>query len=590
MRSLQHIASAALLCAPALCATIDVPGDFALIQDAITAAQDGDTVLVNPGTYHEHEIDYLRKAIVVTGVDPDDPEIVATTVVDGDSAGSVFVFSLSVDTTSVLAGLTVTGGIAEYGGGIRCEGAFGAPLIDRCVVRGNAIPHHLDLRGGGGIYCGGQRLAIIRGCVISDNYAARTGGGIEIAEGARARIEDTRIERNSAGRGGGIHIEGAESSLEIYRCTIVENEAFDGGGINGSVTRADSCEIQRNTAHNFGGGFLGCEIWATHCLFEGNYSGIDGGGISVCDGFAPTIFEDCSIVGNGAESGGGGVWAFWADPILARCDVRANTAAYGAAIGCGQASLELANCTVTENRASEDGAALWFESHLFGGVIASISGTTISANRAGGAGGAIYAEEHDRDIDIDIEAVDLRDNFADGDGGAVFCLDAAIDLVGCILTGNSSGGKGGAIHVAGEASPSVQLASCTVTENEAAVAGGALFVDAGSWRTESDSAPIAAIGSIFWANQPDEFLGDGIVTRYCDVLGGRPGLGNIDADPRFTSFHGVDLLLAPASPCIDTGPPFLADDVPWPPWYRNDPALADMGAFGGPGAALRWPE
>jgi len=117
-------------------------------------------------------------------------------------------------------------------------------------------------------------VSTIRACEIVDNYAGRLGGGVAIIDGARAIIENTRIEGSSAWlSGGGIATEGEDASVEIYRCEIVENEAFEGGGINGIVTRADSCEILRNTAYGYeGGGFYGGEIWATDCRFEGNYS------------------------------------------------------------------------------------------------------------------------------------------------------------------------------------------------------------------------------------------------------------------------------------------------------------------------------
>jgi polygalacturonase len=45
-------------------ATRRVPQDFAAIQTAIVAAQDGDTVLVAPGTYFEN-INFIGKAIEV---------------------------------------------------------------------------------------------------------------------------------------------------------------------------------------------------------------------------------------------------------------------------------------------------------------------------------------------------------------------------------------------------------------------------------------------------------------------------------------------------------------------------------------------
>ncbi len=51
---LSAVAAALFFAAPALSATINVPADFATIQDAIDNAMDGDTILVADGTYKEY--------------------------------------------------------------------------------------------------------------------------------------------------------------------------------------------------------------------------------------------------------------------------------------------------------------------------------------------------------------------------------------------------------------------------------------------------------------------------------------------------------------------------------------------------------
>jgi len=58
-------------------ATITVPTDLPTIQGAIDASTEGNTVLVLPGTYAEHEIDLGGRAIVVRGSDPGDSTVVA---------------------------------------------------------------------------------------------------------------------------------------------------------------------------------------------------------------------------------------------------------------------------------------------------------------------------------------------------------------------------------------------------------------------------------------------------------------------------------------------------------------------------------
>ena len=110
---------------------IHVPGDQPTIQVGITAAQNGDTILVDDRTYIEN-INFKGKAITVAShflVDSNETHI-ENTIIDGSQptnpdSGSVVVFNSGEDTTSILCGFTITGGTGTYdpfparvGGGI----------------------------------------------------------------------------------------------------------------------------------------------------------------------------------------------------------------------------------------------------------------------------------------------------------------------------------------------------------------------------------------------------------------------------------------------------------------------------------------
>ncbi|MHC4575739.1 MAG: right-handed parallel beta-helix repeat-containing protein [Planctomycetota bacterium] len=62
-----------------------VPGEYTFIQLAINAASGGDTVEVSPGVYTgfwNMNLDFQGKAITVASTNPDDPNVVATTIID----------------------------------------------------------------------------------------------------------------------------------------------------------------------------------------------------------------------------------------------------------------------------------------------------------------------------------------------------------------------------------------------------------------------------------------------------------------------------------------------------------------------------
>ncbi len=204
-----------------------VPDNYLTIQEAIDASVDGNTIIVRPGTYHEHGIDFTGKAITVRSTDPEDSTVVASTIVDADSLGRGFYFHSGEDSTSALSGVTITKGfvVDAYGAGVLCENAS-SPTISNCAITGS----YAHTRGGG-IACREASSPVIRDCVVSGNEATMEGGGI-ICDDSSPEISSTTIEGNTAGGAGGGLFCGDESSPIILNNTITGNSAGSGGGIS----------------------------------------------------------------------------------------------------------------------------------------------------------------------------------------------------------------------------------------------------------------------------------------------------------------------------------------------------------------------
>jgi hypothetical protein len=259
---------------------IYVPGDSTTIQGGINGASTGDTVMVSPGTYFEHDIDFLGKAITVMGTDPRDSAVVAVTIVDANSLGSVFIFQSGEDPLSVLAGLTITGGEAQSGGGVYCYDS--SPLIIMCIIVENESTGSSRPNGGGGVFCE-YGSPIISNCWINSNIAPRGGG-----------------------------IKSHNSSPTIQNCTIRENETTSesGGGINfteSSNVIVRNCRILDNVSSYSSGGILcsdGSFYWIVNNVIVGNTAPIDGGGFQ-SRGSAQATLENCAITGNSSWRGEG---------------------------------------------------------------------------------------------------------------------------------------------------------------------------------------------------------------------------------------------------------------------------------------------
>lgn len=114
---------------------INVPGDTTSIKGGIALANSGDTVLVAPGIYYEHDI-YIEKNIIVGSyfLTTGDTTFIDSTIVDGDAQGQVF----WIDYCLELSGFTIRNGKGNFSGGIRVRGNSNSPItITNNIITGN---------------------------------------------------------------------------------------------------------------------------------------------------------------------------------------------------------------------------------------------------------------------------------------------------------------------------------------------------------------------------------------------------------------------------------------------------------------------
>jgi hypothetical protein len=250
------VSGQALLGIPARGTILHVPEDYGAIQSAIVAAAPGDTVLIQPGTYNE-ALDFLGKPILVGSlyVTTGDTVWVSQTIVDAHliAGASVVRFSTGETRRSRLSGVTVTGGSATWGAGIRCDAS--SPTLDHLRVVANFAAED-----GGGIWAG-YGAPLVTACTISGNAALEFDGGGIFAWDSDLEIDGNEIRDNYAySRGAGIY---CESSSQTITNNLITGNRIDtatphycyGGGI--ASRNCDPVITSNTITGNEGGGYGG---------------------------------------------------------------------------------------------------------------------------------------------------------------------------------------------------------------------------------------------------------------------------------------------------------------------------------------------
>ena len=292
----------------------------------------GDTVIVSEGTYLEN-IDFYGKAVTLESTDPENPAVVAATIIDGGGRGSVVVFAMGEEVDSALRGFTITNGMTSRGSGVYCFHA--SPSLTNNVIRANTGVESFSV--GGGVYLK-HSSAVLTGNTIADNIADTSGGGIYCTYSSPTLIDNILTDNEIVGPA--YDTEGSGGGIYCYE----SNPCIEGNVLSG------------NTATNAGGGICCDENSSPDMrgnIIRANESH-SGGGIRCINSSHPTLTNNI-IVDNTANYGGGITFLYSTDPLtVSNCTVANNSAViWGGGILSGGAAITITNSIIWGNDCDE---------------------------------------------------------------------------------------------------------------------------------------------------------------------------------------------------------------------------------------------
>ena len=252
---------------------VHVPTEVLTIQAGIDTTTNGDTVLVQPGTYTEN-INFNGKNITLRSTGG--PEV---TIIDGNQMGSCVFIASGENENAVMDGFTLTNGtgsfsgIAYVGGGIAVINNS-SPTLTNLIITGNSSTIG-SAPSGGGINIGVNSTPYLEGIVVTNNTSV-WGGGISIYDCSPV-MQNVVISNNHATTGGGGLYIGVDAAPEIRSVEISDNtaESFAGGIFvsDNSSPLLNEVTVVGNRCPAYGGGLTiidNCNPVITNSIFWDN--------------------------------------------------------------------------------------------------------------------------------------------------------------------------------------------------------------------------------------------------------------------------------------------------------------------------------
>ena len=609
MKTIKNVILISLLCtyySLLFSITINIPADQPTIQAGIDESVDGDTVLVQPGTYIEN-INFNGHNITLASLffTTQDTSYISQTIIDGNQNGSVVTFENDEDNTTVLSGFTIANGNAIYnGGGIYI--LFAYPKLMNLIVKDNTsyngggiyirynnmgnsdltnlkITNNVSSGDGGGIYCDAEIYC--SNSIISGNHSLNKGGGIFIKNTSFAPIpalHTVKIDDNVAYNGAGLYIDNI-NDMELNFVSVRNNFAESKGG--GFYIRDSELIFRTNNSCNVYGNESGSsyskDIFVSDCEVEvivDTFSINEPSVIQVyplenitvnCQNFIEeAITTDVYVSQSGSNSNTGTSPDSPFQSLLYAISSIVNDPPEPININIENGTYLLENIQQTVSYPGKNNVSVIGENNeetIFVGYnsvnstvqeifdVRNIQNFTVkNMSLHHSYPNIVYAE----DSEITLQNVKFTGN-SNNVARVVYGINSDITMDNVLMSGNSTSQSG--IYVRYDSH--LTLNNCTLVNNESTVSGGMIGIN---------NSTAEVFNTILWKNSPENFNLYGeqseLTVVNSNVKGGEDSVddngenivhwleGNIEEDPLFVgNDKRYPYSLSADSPCIDAG-------------------------------------
>ena len=522
-----------------------VPADYSSIPGAIRAAGEGDQIVISPGLYQPGDLGGIviyGKNITLTSINPDDPNVVADTILQGYQIGISNVGPETILTGFTMRNTSWSGGDGMDGQNPGDSGFNGGAIRSGAIDITDASPTIVN--------------------IVIDNISISGGDGGDGHDGDAANVNGGNGGWGASAYGGAIYFENSSPTLkavQIINCAAYGGNGGDGGnGTPGGLDgRGGSWTFEPYSEDYWAGLGLGWDYpmdrYGNYLfdpvtgLYAGSYEDYwmytaMGGAIYV-DADSKPVFIDCTFADNQTESGycgvggsgpgnhrriqsfGTGIYCeVGSAPTFIDCNFNDNVAdsdipitdhsfylTYGGGLACGTLtpkenpgsahSAKLINCTFTGNTATIGGAVFWADTAptiedcnfsdnyayqggaMFCGEESTplIVGSIFTQNNTG----YVYVGDPNLYYEVEFQSPDITIQVGPpiedvlGLGGGMFCSSSGARIIDCQFNTNTTTCSGGGIYTTG--SEKLLVKNCLITENSANRDGGGISAN---WNSE----------------------------------------------------------------------------------------------------------